>query len=348
MALVGGIVSAIAAAFLGVAGWFSPSALTPGRMIDTFERINGHHPGFRRNHAKGLGASGFFESNGQGVALSTAVVFRPARVPIIGRFALAGGLPEITDTPGVVRSLALEFQLPDGEQWRTGMNAIPVFPVRTPAAFYDQLVAMAPVPGTGKPDPAKASAFMLQYPDSASAIRLIKAQKPAAGFTSSTYNSLNAFVLVDAQGHRTAARWSMVPEDRDDGETAGATPSPGKNSLFDDLATRIHRSPARWHLVFTLAEPGDPSSDATQAWPPERRKVDVGTLIIDHVESEATSPARTINFDPLILPSGIEPSDDPLLSARSAAYSVSFRRRVSESVSPSAVTPREVEGVAIR
>jgi hypothetical protein len=52
--------------------------------------------------------------------------------------------------------------------------------------------------------------------------------------------------------------------------------------------------------------------------------------------------ARTINFDPLVLPAGIEGSDDPLLSARSAAYSVSFRRRAGEPVSPSAVTSAEV------
>ena len=45
-----------------------------------------------------------------------------------------------------------------------------------------------------------------------------------------------------------------------------------------------------------------------------------------------------MNFDPLILPDGIEPSDDPLLSARSAAYSQSFRRHAGEAEEPSAVT----------
>src|SRR6266478_5306734 len=48
----------------------SPDALTPARFIDRFEQIGGVHSGFRRNHAKGLGVSGFFESNGNGVRLS--------------------------------------------------------------------------------------------------------------------------------------------------------------------------------------------------------------------------------------------------------------------------------------
>ena len=61
------------------------------------------------------------------------------------------------------------------------------------------------------------------------------------------------------------------------------------------------------------------------------------------LESEDTSPARDINFDPLILPDGIAGSDDPLLSARSAAYSQSFTRREGERKEPSAVSTAETE-----
>jgi catalase len=64
-------------------------------------------------------------------------------------------------------------------------------------------------------------------------------------------------------------------------------------------------------------------------------------LTIDKIESEDTSSARDINFDPLVLPNGMAPSDDPLLSARSAAYSESFTRREGESKTPSAVSPKE-------
>ena len=87
------IVLAVAAAFLYLGGWFSPGTLTPARFVDGFERVQGIHSGFRRNHAKGVAVSGFFESNGQGVRLSKAVVFRPGRVPVIGRFSLGGGDP---------------------------------------------------------------------------------------------------------------------------------------------------------------------------------------------------------------------------------------------------------------
>jgi hypothetical protein len=47
------------------------------------------------------------------------------------------------DTPDAVRGLGLQFSLPDGELWRTAMINLPVFPFRTPEAFYEQLLAFS-------------------------------------------------------------------------------------------------------------------------------------------------------------------------------------------------------------
>src|SRR4030081_2646310 len=81
--LIGVALAAAAGTFAFLGGWFTPNDLTPARFVDGFEQVNGVHPGFRRNHAKGVGFSGFFESNGNGVRLSKAVVFRPGRVPVM-------------------------------------------------------------------------------------------------------------------------------------------------------------------------------------------------------------------------------------------------------------------------
>src|SRR5258705_9820136 len=91
----------------------------------------------------------------------------------------------------------------------------------------------------------------------------------------------------------------------------------------------------------TVAQPGDSIDNATIQWPEGREQVDVGTLNLDSVESEETSPARDINFDPLVLPAGIEESDDPLLSARSAVYSQSFTRRGGEKKESTAIAPSD-------
>jgi catalase len=66
-------------------------------------------------------------------------------------------------------------------------------------------------------------------------------------------------------------------------------------------------------------------------------------LTVSHIVSEAQGNRRDINFDPLVLPSGMLPSNDPLLSARSAAYSTSFTRRARETNTPSAIPTTRVK-----
>jgi catalase len=115
--------------------------------------------------------------------------------------------------------------------------------------------------------------------------------------------------------------------------------------LFDALIERFGHQPPQplqWHLLIIVGQSGDPTNDATMVWPADREQVDVGTLTLDRVESDDTSEVRDINFDPLVLPAGIVPSDDPLLSARSAVYSQSFTRREGEPKQPSAITPAKV------
>src|SRR5258708_34628376 len=132
LAAIGAAVLAVVGCFAFVAGWLSPGRLTQARMIDGFEEVNGVHPGFRRNHAKGVCIAGAFDSNGQGGRLSKTAVFRPGRVPVIGRLSLAGGEPYMADGPAAVRAMGLAFRPPDAEEWRGGTIGTPVFLVKKP------------------------------------------------------------------------------------------------------------------------------------------------------------------------------------------------------------------------
>jgi hypothetical protein len=114
---------------------------------------------------------------------------KPGRVPVVGRFALAGGMPFQTDAPATVRSMALRFPLPGGEEWRTGMNNIPVFVVNSARGFYEQLFASSPDPATGKPDPSRMNAFLAAHPETVRAMQLIKKRQVTSGFANSTFNS---------------------------------------------------------------------------------------------------------------------------------------------------------------
>jgi len=298
--------------------------LTPRVFLDGFATVFGRHPGFRKNHAKGVAVTGFFDSNGNGAALSKASVFAPGRTPVVGRFSLAGGNPHAADASSTARGLGLVFGFPGRQQWRMATLNLPVFLDNSPQGFYDRLIASAVVPGTGKPDPAVMERFRVAHPETARAMSIVKQHPPTLGFGASVYSGLNAFYFVNGSGVRTPVRWSLTPMQQ------ALPPSSGPNGLFDALERQLHAGPLRWRLVLTVGEATDPTQDATLPWPADRRTVDAGTLTLDSVQLEAAGNARDINFDPLVLPAGIEPSDDPLLSARSAVYAASYRRRTGE------------------
>ncbi|MDT0382809.1 catalase, partial [Streptomyces sp. DSM 42041] len=76
LAAVGGVAAVGVGGLAEAAGLLRPSALTPADFADRFEQINGRHDGFRRNHAKGLAATGTFTSTGAGAEVSRAAVFK--------------------------------------------------------------------------------------------------------------------------------------------------------------------------------------------------------------------------------------------------------------------------------
>lgn len=321
------VVAVVAAAFAYVNGSLDTHRVTPKKLIDSLETNNGIYPGYRRNHAKGVCVVGYFENSGQAKEYSSAAVFSDARTPLVGRFALAGGNPHAPDSGAPVRSLALRFDLANGEQWRTGMNTMPVFPVSTPEAFYEMLQAGRPDPATGKPDPAAMPKFFAGHPESAAFLQWVKTAKPSASYATETYNGINAFYLVNAAGKRQAVRWSVVPLDLNAADAAIAQDA---DVLDPDLARRLAAGPLRWQLRITLGNPEDPTFDATKVWPGDRMVLNAGTVVLQEIQPQNSGECRDINYDPLILPSGIEGSDDPLLAARSAAYANAYLRRTSE------------------
>lgn len=316
--------------------WIDPRRLTRQSFIDLFRSMGAHFPGFRVNHAKGVVVNGYFQSNGAGTELSTATVFAPGRTPVTGRFSLGGGNPFVADAADTTRGLGLAFGFPGAEQWRTAMINLPVFPDNTPQGFHDRLIASAPVAGTGKPDPAAMATFLAGHPETVAALAIIKKATPTTGFADSTFRALHTFQLVSPTGARTAARWSIVPQQQ------ALPPGPGKNSLFDALVRQVRTTPLRWLLMLTLGADDDPI-DPTVPWPDTRKTIDVGTITLTMAETERAGNARDINFDPLVLPTGIEPSDDPMLSARSSVYAASHRERAAATPAPSAVQVDQVK-----
>jgi len=121
-------------------------------------------------------------------------------------------------------------------------------------------------------------------------------------------------------------RWSMQPQTPFAGMTPEQRDQADADYLAEDLAARLAKGDLRWDMVVTLAQADDPVNPS-QSWPEDRPRVTVGTVVVESSSAQATGACRDINYDPLVLPTGVEASDDPILAARSAVYSVSFNRR---------------------
>jgi catalase len=324
LALIAVVIGAGAVAFAYTAGWLSPQRITPDKMVDAFTPPSGPALGHRRNHAKGICFTGTFEANGAGTALSRAQVFAKGQYPVVGRFNLGTPDPSATDATVRVRGLGIQISTPDGQQWRSAMIDLPFFPVATPQAFYELLIAS----GSKAPDAMKN--FAAAHPEIGNFGAWAKSAPWTESYAEERFNSVNSFTFVEASGAEHVVRWSLLPAAQPVLIPPEDLAKQAPDFLEQEIVKRVGDGPQRWTMTVTVANPGDPTADPSKAWPDDRRTVEVGTLTVQQVQAEPDGPCRDINYDPTVLPSGIHTSDDPFPAARSAAYAKSFDRRTAE------------------
>ncbi len=310
-------------------GWLGAARLTPQDMVNTAQ-AGSPHPGFRRAHAKGICFSGSFTPAPAAAGLSIARVFSQPSTPVVGRFSNPGNDPHAQDRQAAVRGMALRMRTDDGQEWRLAMNSFPFFAAATPEGFQAMNVAKLPDPATGKPDPEKMKAVLARYPEIANFIAWSKTAATPDSLANTRFNGVNAFRLTDAQGRVRAVRWSMRPHTPFAAADPARLAAADRDFLAADLDRRLAQGPLEWDMVMQFAAPGDVIEDPSRPWPDTRPEQVAGTLKLVRAEPQANGPCKDLNFDPLILPKGISGTDDPVLHARSAVYSVSFNRRERE------------------
>ncbi len=96
--------------------------------------------------------------------------------------------------------------------------------------------------------------------------------------------------------------------------------------MFDEIKERVARSPIRFDIQVQIAKDGDMVNDSTVHWPASRPIIPLGTVALTELAPDDETH-RKIIFDPIPRVEGIEPSDDPLLELRAAAYLLSGRAR---------------------
>ena len=59
---------------------------SPEAVISALERVYGSHPGLRKNHAKGMCATGNFVGLPEATSYSRSALFSGATIPVVARF----------------------------------------------------------------------------------------------------------------------------------------------------------------------------------------------------------------------------------------------------------------------
>ena len=308
----------------------TPSATNPVAMVSQFEATGGKFEGYRRSGAKGVCAMGEFIGTADARALSTASVFSGRPVPVGVRFSVGGGNPNAPDNAKSQRNLALQFNLPNGEQWIMGNISAPIFGAATPQQLMDNLVARQPDPATKVADPAKVKAFVDANPETLLQGRHYASQPVPASFGSVNYWGVHGYGFVSASGATQFGKWIFEPVGGLQGLTDDEAKAKGSNFLFADLRERVKEGKVAFNFNLQLAEPGDKVDNATVPLPEGRKKINMGMLKITSVSEDGGGACLTTNYNPMVMPKGVVPSADPMLPARAAPYAVSLGRRLVE------------------
>lgn len=314
--------------FSSVSVFAQEPIVTPQQVVSAFEHNFGVHSGKRRNHSKGTCAIGEFIATPQAQNYSRSSLFSGQSLPVIARFSLPGGNPNVSDATKSARGLALEFSLPKGALHHMTMLNTPVFGAATPHTFYQHLLATQPDPITGKPDPDKIAAFHQSYPDSVAQAEFLAAHNPPISWANSSYYGIHTFKFINAKNETHLVRWQFIPEDGERNLSDDELTSLPTHFLTQRLTERLKQGPIQWTMQLTIGQSGDEENNPTIAWPSDRPTIKAGTLSITDIGND--SVCDKINFDPLVLSDGIAATDDPVLRFRSPAYAVSFGKRLTD------------------
>ncbi|MCR5884643.1 catalase family peroxidase [Rhizobacter sp. J219] len=323
-------VAAAAATLTSTAFAQPPAPVDPNTFLNQFESTFGKFEGYRRSGAKGICAMGEFVGTAEARALSTASAFSGKAVPVIVRFSVGGANPKAPDNARSQRNLALQFNLPNGEQWQMGNISAPVFGAATPEQFFGRLASLQPDPATKMPDAAKVKAFAEANPEVLLQGKYFASQPVPASFGAVNYWGVHAFGFVNASGAKQFGKWIFEPVGGVQGLSDDEAKAKGPSFLFDDLRQRVKEGKVAFNFNLELAQPGDKLDNATVPLPEGRKKVNLGLLKITSVSEDAGGACLTITYNPMVLPKGVEPSADPMLAARAAPYAVGLGRRLTE------------------
>jgi catalase len=292
-------------------------------FIELFEKLGGSHPGFRSAHARGLCASGTF-SPAANTPFQRAPLLSSGERPVTLRFSVGGANPDSDErTPGT-RGVGVRIELPEGDAHHFTGNNFPVAAGKDPEAFLGLLSTLLP-DENGDYDPEKTLAYVQKTPSVQANAAWRKSARTAASYANTEYFGLHTFHYNPPSGAQTRFRWQLRPDLGVQTLSPEEAAAQAPDFLASRFAQQLQAGAVSFTLEATIGEAGDSDIDPSVQWPQQRTTIALGRIL---VSKSGGNDCDGINFDPGVLSAGFAPSDDPLLRMRSAAYAISYGKRL--------------------
>lgn len=293
-------------------------------FINLFEQLSGKQPGVRKAHARGLCASGSFIP-AKPDYFADAPLLTKGELPVVMRFSVGGGNPAADERVPGTRGMGMQITLPDGARHIFTGNNFPVFAGKDPQTFFGLLQTFLP-DEQGQRDPQRTMQYAAENPSVKANLAWQQSAATAASYANTEFFGLHTFFYNQDDAKQTKFRWHLLPELGV--KTLSEEQAQEKNNGFlaETMAQQLDAGEVSYSLMATIGKPEDTNINPSVQWPDDREQVKLGTVRLSEAGGEPCTP---INFDPNVLSAGFSPSDDPVLKMRSAAYAISFGKRLS-------------------
>jgi len=296
---------------------------TPASMVAALHTAFGEHHA-RAVHTKGVMFEGTFTPDRGAAALTREPIFAGGELPILARFSLFAGLPDLPDNDVAASpaGFGVKIKAADGDDFDIEANQHRDFITATFDEFAVFLRAL-PASGPDAPHPNAAETFLAAHPHAA---QFLASRTYPASFAQATYFGINAVKFTNVRGQSVFVRYRFVPRAGERYLTDAERKAAGGAYLHDEIARRVAQGPVTFDWYAQIAEAGDRVDDPSVAWPDSRRLVKLGTFTLTRPPADPETAQRTLLFLPGQPHPGVEAAD-PMLVLRNGAYPISFRER---------------------
>lgn len=281
-------------------------------------------------HAKGLLLDGEFKPAPEAKHLSVAPHYNTPSTPLIARFSVGGGIPNVSDTDGRAqpKGVAIRFKIDKDTHTDLIAHSFNGFATSTGEEF-EQLLKLLIAKAQKLPN---AEANLMKFASTRpKTVEFLTAPKPNPhNYGTITYYQPNTHILTNKEGRATPVRYQLRPRDGqqlyDDKDLAGLPAS----YLHEDLLSRFPAKPIVLDLFAHIADPTDDLNDACKLYA-STTFVPMGTITFNGVTKDNAAEQQQIAFSPTPEKGGpvpgIKSSGDPLIQARKGVYWISADQR---------------------